>query len=66
MFDSTTIAVTIFVIAYVLIISEKVHRTIVGIRNIFLDFIRGKYLYKCLNSFIILISSFFNLEYVRL
>ena len=31
MFDSTTIAVTIFVIAYVLIISEKVHRTIVGI-----------------------------------
>ena len=31
MFDSTSIAVTIFVIAYALIISEKVHRTIVGI-----------------------------------
>ena len=31
MFDSTTIAVTIFIIAYALIISEKVHRTIVGI-----------------------------------
>lgn len=31
MFDSTSIAVMIFVIAYALIISEKVHRTIVGI-----------------------------------
>ena len=31
MFDSTSIAVTIFIVAYALIISEKVHRTIVGI-----------------------------------
>lgn len=31
MVSSTTLAVTIFVIAYALIISEKVHRTIVGI-----------------------------------
>lgn len=31
MFDATTIAVTIFLIAYALIISEKIHRTIVGI-----------------------------------
>ena len=29
--DTTTIAVVIFVAAYALIISEKVHRTIVGI-----------------------------------
>lgn len=29
--DQTTIAVTIFIIAYALIISEKVHRTIVGL-----------------------------------
>ena len=31
MFDSTTLAITIFIVAYALIISEKVHRTIVGI-----------------------------------
>ncbi|MGO5130249.1 ArsB/NhaD family transporter [Mitsuokella jalaludinii] len=31
MVSSTTIAITIFVVAYALIISEKVHRTIVGI-----------------------------------
>lgn len=31
MVSSTTLAITIFVIAYALIISEKVHRTIVGI-----------------------------------
>ncbi len=31
MFDSTSIAVIIFIVAYALIISEKVHRTIVGI-----------------------------------
>ena len=31
MFDATTTAVTIFLVAYALIISEKVHRTIVGI-----------------------------------
>ncbi len=31
MFDLTSIAVTIFLVAYALIISEKVHRTIVGI-----------------------------------
>ena len=31
MFDSTTLAITIFIVAYSLIISEKVHRTIVGI-----------------------------------
>ena len=41
MFDSTTIAVTIFVIAYVLIISEKVHRTIVGIVGAMLMIIFG-------------------------
>ena len=31
MLSSTTVAVVIFVAAYALIISEKVHRTIVGI-----------------------------------
>lgn len=31
MFDATSIAVIIFIVAYALIISEKVHRTIVGI-----------------------------------
>ena len=31
MLSQTSIAVTIFIIAYALIISEKVHRTIVGV-----------------------------------
>ena len=39
--DSTTIAVTIFIIAYALIISEKVHRTIVGIVGAMLMIIFG-------------------------
>ena len=39
--DSTTIAVTIFIIAYALIISEKVHRTIVGVVGAMLMIIFG-------------------------
>ena len=39
--DSTTIAVVIFVAAYVLIISEKVHRTIVGIFGAMLMILAG-------------------------
>lgn len=39
--DSTTIAVIIFVAAYVLIISEKVHRTIVGIFGAMLMILAG-------------------------
>ncbi len=39
--DMTTVAVAIFVAAYALIISEKVHRTIVGIVGAMLMIIFG-------------------------
>lgn len=41
MMDSTTVAIVIFVAAYALIISEKVHRTIVGIFGAMLMIIFG-------------------------